>query len=109
MATLPCDFLVQADQAGSHARNGPFPGPVGRSHMQVDAAREIEASFDRRGDVGDQFNADHYAQLQPRTLLRNQLPNLLHKLPSTDVLSLLFPASPNIHLPSLSLFIPDDK
>src|SRR5579863_3888172 len=49
------------------------------------------------------------AFLQPRTLLRNRLPNLLHEPFRAHVLRLFFPARPHVHPPSLDLFISHDQ
>lgn len=59
VAALPRDLLVKPDHAGSRASNGPLSREIGRSHVQVNAAGEIEASFDGRGDPGDQLDANH--------------------------------------------------
>ena len=48
VAALPRNLLPGADQSGGHARNGPFAAPVRRGHVQINAAREIEAALDWR-------------------------------------------------------------
>src|SRR5580704_9955276 len=50
-----------------------------------------------------------YSLLQPHALLRNYLPNLLHKLRRRHILGLLFPARADVHLPGLRLFISNHK
>ena len=48
VAALPRNLLPRADQPGGHAGNGPLAAPVRRGHVQIDAAREIEAALDWR-------------------------------------------------------------
>src|SRR6266566_7342746 len=48
VAALPRNLLPCADKPGGHARNGPFAAPVRRGHVQINAAREIEAALDWR-------------------------------------------------------------
>ena len=47
--------------------------------------------------------------LQPGTLLPNQLPNLLHKIRSAHVLSLLSATGADVHIPRFRFFISDDE
>src|SRR5882757_1247887 len=47
--------------------------------------------------------------LQPRTLLRDQLLNLLHELRRAHILSLLSPARPDVDLVRLRFLVPDDQ
>ena len=51
--------LVSANQSRGHAGHGFLACPVGRCHMKVDAAAEVEAALERRGDVGSQLDLDH--------------------------------------------------
>src|SRR5450755_3084439 len=46
-----------------------------------------------------------WSRLNSRALLRDQLPDLLHKLRRRHVLRLLFPTRAHVHLPRLGLFI----
>ena len=46
VGALPRNLLPRADQPGGHAGNGPLAAPVRRGHVQIDAARKIEAAFD---------------------------------------------------------------
>ena len=46
MASLPGDFLVQADKSGGDASKGAFPGPICRRHVQVDAAGKVKDTLD---------------------------------------------------------------
>jgi hypothetical protein len=46
VAALPRNLLPRADQPGGHAGNGPLAAPVCRGHVQINAARKIEAAFD---------------------------------------------------------------
>src|SRR5436309_760286 len=47
--------------------------------------------------------------LKRRTFVGDQLSNLLYELARPHILGLFFPPSPHIHLPRLSLFIPNDQ
>src|SRR6266567_1296643 len=51
----------------------------------------------------------HINHLHARAFLRDQLPDLLHKIRGQHVFRLFFPARPDIYLPRLSLFIPDNE
>ena len=46
VGALPRNLLPRADQPGGHAGNGPLAAPVCRGHVQINAAREIEAALD---------------------------------------------------------------
>ncbi len=48
VGALPRNLLPRADQPGDHAGNGPLAAPVCRGHVQINAAREIEAALDWR-------------------------------------------------------------
>jgi len=50
VATAPRNLLPRADQTAGHTGNGPLAAPIRGSHVQINAARKIEAALDRRGN-----------------------------------------------------------
>ena len=60
MPATPPQFLPSSDQSRHHASNRAFPSPVGGGHMQIDASRQVETPFQRRGDLRESIDADHF-------------------------------------------------
>src|SRR5207302_1811094 len=87
-------------QAASAPKHGTAKLCVGTAPWAVQAERSSAAEPQTQSGR---------LSLKGRTFVGDQLSNLLYELARTHILGLFFPPSPHIHLPRLSLFIPNDQ
>lgn len=59
VAAFPSHLLIEPDQASSDSCNCSFTGPIGGSHVKINASGKIEAPLDRGPDLRCDFDADH--------------------------------------------------